>query len=558
MMKQQKVILEKNMSNLSSASADLHANNSCSENKDQENGNHQQSYFEHPDHPTQSQPQLKRKRSLPGNPDPEAEVISLSPKTLMATNRFVCEICNKGFQRDQNLQLHRRGHNLPWKLKQRNKNEVVKKKVYVCPEVNCVHHEPSRALGDLTGIKKHFCRKHGEKKWKCDKCSKRYAVQSDWKAHSKTCGTREYRCDCGTLFSRRDSFITHRAFCDALAEENARAISGIDPTMNPVIQIPTHFNDVHLLDLIHTSLLKKGEHPFPTWLPPPPPSFEHINGSGPGSGSGRNSGHQAFLAQTQSQEQDHGSPSSTSTSHGGSGPTLITYHPAPSAYMSATALLQKAAQMGTSHLSRPGTSLQAPCTTSSSSMAISRTHHHHHQQYYQAHVSANSEAAGNNNGGTLLDPNQQQQILMGLASFGNVKDGGACAGGPSSSSSSPPHHHPYPSPAFLHHPMNMNINNMMMMNPDGFADVSMFEDAFSQILDAKKEDDDHDHHGNLHESHPSSKLHHHHMMMEDNKSGNGGNIGGRNGGNEGMTRDFLGLKAPSHDSHGTTVTKAGL
>ncbi|CAG7896305.1 unnamed protein product [Brassica rapa] len=41
--------------------------------------------------------------------DPEAEVIALSPKTLMAKNRFVCEICNKGFQRDQNLQLHRRG-----------------------------------------------------------------------------------------------------------------------------------------------------------------------------------------------------------------------------------------------------------------------------------------------------------------------------------------------------------------------------------------------------------------------------------------------------------------
>ncbi|KAG4210995.1 hypothetical protein ERO13_A02G079200v2 [Gossypium hirsutum] len=47
-----------------------------------------------------------------------------------------------------------------------------------------------------------FPRKHGEKKWKCEKCSKIYAVQSDWKAHSKTCGTREYRCDCGTLFSR--------------------------------------------------------------------------------------------------------------------------------------------------------------------------------------------------------------------------------------------------------------------------------------------------------------------------------------------------------------------
>ncbi|KAJ7980976.1 Zinc finger protein like [Quillaja saponaria] len=140
----------------------------------------------------------------------------------MATNRFLCEICNKGFQREQNLQLHRRGHNLPWKLKQRSNKEVIRRKVYVCPENSCVHHHPLRALGDLTGIKKHYSRKHGEKKWKCEKCSKKYAVQSDWKAHSKICGTREYKCYCGTLFSRKDSFVTHRAFCDVLAEENAR------------------------------------------------------------------------------------------------------------------------------------------------------------------------------------------------------------------------------------------------------------------------------------------------------------------------------------------------
>ncbi|KAF5208080.1 indeterminate-domain, partial [Thalictrum thalictroides] len=87
----------------------------------------------------------KRKRNLPGMPDPDAEVIALSPKTLMATNRFVCEICNKGFQRDQNLQLHRRGHNLPWKLRQRSTTEI-RKRVYVCPETSCVHHDPSRAL----------------------------------------------------------------------------------------------------------------------------------------------------------------------------------------------------------------------------------------------------------------------------------------------------------------------------------------------------------------------------------------------------------------------------
>ncbi|XP_059648508.1 zinc finger protein GAI-ASSOCIATED FACTOR 1-like [Cornus florida] len=182
-----------------------------------------------PDHindGSSSQLPVKKRRNLPGNPDPSAEVIALSPKTLMATNRFVCEICNKGFQRDQNLQLHRRGHNLPWKLKQRTSTEV-RKRVYICPEASCVHHNPARALGDLTGIKKHFCRKHGEKKWKCDKCSKKYAVQSDWKAHSKTCGTKEYKCDCGTIFSRRDSFITHRAFCDALAEENNKVNHGL-------------------------------------------------------------------------------------------------------------------------------------------------------------------------------------------------------------------------------------------------------------------------------------------------------------------------------------------
>ncbi|WOK93871.1 protein indeterminate-domain 7 [Canna indica] len=204
---QQLQLVDENMSNLTSASGEA----SVSSN--------QQSSFASP---APNPP--KKKRNLPGNPDPDAEVIALSPKTLMATNRFVCEICNKGFQRDQNLQLHRRGHNLPWKLKQRSSKEV-RKKVYICPEVGCVHHDPSRALGDLTGIKKHFSRKHGEKKWKCDKCSKKYAVQSDWKAHSKICGTREYRCDCGTIFSRRDSFITHRAFCDALAEESARAIA---------------------------------------------------------------------------------------------------------------------------------------------------------------------------------------------------------------------------------------------------------------------------------------------------------------------------------------------
>ncbi|KAL6271559.1 hypothetical protein ACE6H2_028470 [Prunus campanulata] len=292
---------------------------------------------EHHQHPTNK---IKKKRSLPGNPDPDAEVIALSPKTLLATNRFVCEICNKGFQRDQNLQLHRRGHNLPWKLKQRNNKEQIRKRAYVCPEPSCVHHHPSRALGDLTGIKKHFCRKHGEKKWKCDKCSKIYAVQSDWKAHSKTCGTREYRCDCGTLFSRKDSFITHRAFCDALAEESAKLsasqLAAATTTTNPNIMTP------------QISLF-----PFPN--SPPPFTTISLTPWDPPHHQNPNPNLNQHLIKTESHHHNH---FTTTQPHKGlmTSPFQnlhVSTHPSSkpatsSAHLSATALLQKAATVGSS------------------------------------------------------------------------------------------------------------------------------------------------------------------------------------------------------------------
>ncbi|KAL4320271.1 hypothetical protein GQ457_18G023700 [Hibiscus cannabinus] len=155
----------------------------------------------------------KRKRKPAGTPDPDAEVVSLSPKTLLESDRYVCEICNQGFQRDQNLQMHRRRHKVPWKLLKRESQEV-KKRVFVCPEPTCLHHDPCHALGDLVGIKKHFRRKHSDRKqWVCEKCSKGYAVQSDYKAHLKTCGTRGHSCDCGRVFSRVESFIEHQDDC---------------------------------------------------------------------------------------------------------------------------------------------------------------------------------------------------------------------------------------------------------------------------------------------------------------------------------------------------------
>lgn len=305
---------------------------------------HNQFHGSLPSDSAPSLPAAKKKRNLPGTPDPTAEVVALSPTTLMATNRFVCEICNKGFQRDQNLQLHRRGHNLPWKLRQRTSTEV-RKRVYICPEPSCVHHNPARALGDLTGIKKHFSRKHGEKKWKCDKCSKKYAVQSDWKAHQKTCGTREYKCDCGTIFSRRDSFITHRAFCDALAEENSKVNQGLMNSMgsNLQAQMPHELlssmpnnTSVAMSDFNNNY---DNKSPLKS-LPPDLVPFKPMNmaggmfstSSGTLFGSPRNN--------VPSSSSGLQLSSNTPSSFNGTGQVSGTAH------MSATALLQKAAQMG--------------------------------------------------------------------------------------------------------------------------------------------------------------------------------------------------------------------
>ncbi|KAK4481984.1 hypothetical protein RD792_012900 [Penstemon davidsonii] len=436
--------MEENMSNLTSASTEASVSSS---NKNDSGSMYPPQFIIPPSN--QPQPQsLKKKRNQPGHPDPDSEVIALSPRTLMATNRFVCEICNKGFQRDQNLQLHRRGHNLPWKLKQRTSKEV-RKKVYVCPETSCVHHDPSRALGDLTGIKKHFSRKHGEKKWKCEKCSKKYAVQSDWKAHSKTCGTREYRCDCGTLFSRRDSFITHRAFCDALTEESGRSITLNNNNSNNIPlqssslgssainhhhlnlqQIQSQFNNPH----DHFSFtIKKEQQNFnlrpeiPPWLSCPVPNM------GPGPSPIDLTSFQDF--------QENPNPSSSTT-----------LPPPPSSpHISATALLQKAAQMGAKSSTN--------CASSPADVFI-RPHTQTHLSDFGLNLSSRDEFINS----LALYGNKAAAVTGGGGSGSTeteTETGGASLGGDNSNSPPPP-------PNSLFHDILMNNPHPLSFDDIGF------------------------------------------------------------------------------------------
>ncbi|XP_075490218.1 protein indeterminate-domain 7-like [Primulina tabacum] len=518
---------EENMSNLTTASGEASVSSS---NRNDNGGMYHPLHNFQPTNQPQPQP-IKKKRNQPGHPDPDAEVIALSPRTLLATNRFVCEICNKGFQRDQNLQLHRRGHNLPWKLKQRTSKEI-RKKVYVCPESSCVHHDPSRALGDLTGIKKHFCRKHGDKKWKCEKCSKRYAVQSDWKAHSKICGTKEYRCDCGTIFSRRDSFITHRAFCDALAEENSRnntipfqAVAGASHHIN-LQQIQSQFNNTNDLPFP----IKKEQQNF-SLRPEIPPWLSCSSFLGPQPIDLTSSTTPSSLFQGFQHNQDHQNPNPNPSSSLGPAALPPYHHPQP--HLSATALLQKAAQMGAKGISNQ---------CASPAGVFIRPH--------QTHMSAAGDPGQNITSGFGLNLSSRDEFINGLTSFGNkaaAMTGVGSSTGPGASGGDP---------------SNNNIININNINNNDNNNKPLSSSSSSFL-----------HEMIMHPGHPLSSssgfdgsafdedinafggILNHRVAAKKARGGSNGVNHEGTGGNDGLTRDFLGLR---HLSRSEILSLTGL